>query len=98
MPISTSSQPNLFPSTQIGGQAAVVSQLTHVLTSDAENTIYQPSLQGQTYTCSTEVIAASEKLKEKDVNIEGGGISISSLYSKGYEFISFKLIISCVGD
>lgn len=76
-PIPISSQPNFFTPTQIGSPGGVVSQLTHRLASDAENTIYQPSVDSQTKT------AASEKLKEKDLTIEGGAISISSVYSKG---------------
>ncbi|XP_061355213.1 transcription factor BIM1 isoform X2 [Gastrolobium bilobum] len=76
-PIPISSQPNFFSPTQIGAQGGVVSQLTHRLASDAQNTIYQPSVECQTMT------ATSEKLKEKELTIEGGAISISSVYSKG---------------
>lgn len=76
-PKPCSSQPNFFTPTQIGGPGGVVSQLTHRLAPDAENTIYQPSVESQTMT------APGEKLKEKELTIEGGAISISSVYSKG---------------
>ncbi|KAL5064920.1 hypothetical protein RYX36_026657 [Vicia faba] len=75
--IPTSSQPNIFPSTQISGSGGAVSQLRHRLASDAENIIYQPSVETQTMT------STNEKLKEKELTIEGGAISISSVYSQG---------------
>ncbi|KAI5416503.1 transcription factor BIM1 isoform X2 [Lathyrus oleraceus] len=76
-PIPTSSQPNIFPSTQAGGSGGAVSLLRHRLASDAENIIYQPSVESQTMT------STNEKLKEKELTIEGGAISISSVYSQG---------------
>ncbi|KAG5056526.1 hypothetical protein AAZX31_05G017200 [Glycine max] len=76
-PIPIPSQLNFFTPTQIGGPGGVVSQLTHRSASDAENTKYQPSVECQTMT------ATNEKLKEKELTIEGGAISISSVYSKG---------------
>lgn len=72
-----SPQPNFFTPIQSGGPGGVVSQLAHRLASDAENGIYQPSEECQT------MGATSEKLKEKELTIEGGVISISSVYSKG---------------
>lgn len=76
-PIPITSQPNFFTSTQTCGSGGVVSQLRHRLASDAENTIYQPSVESQAMT------STSEKLKEKELSIEGGAISISSVYSQG---------------
>ncbi|RDY06231.1 Transcription factor BIM1, partial [Mucuna pruriens] len=76
-PIPISSQLNFFTPTQIGGPGGVVSQLIHRSASDAENTKYQPSVECQT------MAATNEKLKEKELTIEGGAISISSVYSKG---------------
>ncbi|KAF1887186.1 hypothetical protein Lal_00040786 [Lupinus albus] len=76
-PIPISSQPNFFTTTQSEGQGGVVSQLKHKLSSDAENAIYQPLEECQT------MMATSEKLKDKELTIEGGAISISSVYSKG---------------
>ncbi|TKY54988.1 Transcription factor BIM1 [Spatholobus suberectus] len=76
-PIPISSQLNFFTPTQISGPGGVVSQLTHRSASDAENTKYQPSVECQT------MAATNEKLKEKELTIEGGAISISSVYSKG---------------
>ncbi|KAL3018217.1 hypothetical protein AAZX31_05G017200 [Glycine max] len=78
-PIPIPSQLNFFTPTQIGGPGGVVSQLTHRSASDAENTKYQPSVECQTMT------ATNEKLKEKELTIEGGAISISSVYSKGVQ-------------
>lgn len=76
-PSPISSQPNFLTSTQIGGSGGAVSQLRRRLSSDAENTNYQPSVESQTMT------STSEKLKEKELTIEGGAISISSVYSQG---------------
>ncbi|KHN15192.1 Transcription factor BIM1 [Glycine soja] len=76
-PIPIPSQLNFFTPTQIGGPGGVVSQLTHRSASDAENTKYQPSVECQTMT------ATNEKLKAKELTIEGGAISISSVHSKG---------------
>ncbi|KAK7292143.1 hypothetical protein RIF29_07868 [Crotalaria pallida] len=76
-PTPISSQPNFFAPTQSGGPGGVVSQLAHRLASDVENAIYHPSEECQT------MAATSKKLKEKELTIEGGAISISSVYSKG---------------
>ncbi|KAK7265896.1 hypothetical protein RJT34_33521 [Clitoria ternatea] len=77
IPIPISSHLNFFTPNQIIGPGGVVSHLTHTSASDAENTKYQPSVECQT------MAATSEKLKEKELSIEGGAISISSVYSKG---------------
>ncbi|XP_020227619.1 transcription factor BIM1 isoform X2 [Cajanus cajan] len=76
-PIPIPSQLNFFTPTQIGGPGGAVPQLTHRSASDAVNTKYQPSVECQT------MAATNEKLKEKELTIEGGAISISSVYSKG---------------
>ncbi|KAK7330254.1 hypothetical protein VNO77_24442 [Canavalia gladiata] len=76
-PIPIPSQLNFFTPTQIGSPDGVVSQLIHRSASDAENTKYQPSMECQ------DMAATNEKLKEKELAIEGGAISISSVYSKG---------------
>ncbi|XP_027329209.1 transcription factor BIM1 isoform X3 [Abrus precatorius] len=76
-PIPISSQLNFFTPTQIGGPVGIVSQLAHRSASDAENTKYHPSVECQT------MAATNEKLKEKELAVEGGAISISSVYSKG---------------
>ncbi|KAL9326329.1 hypothetical protein ACSQ67_006974 [Phaseolus vulgaris] len=75
-PIPISSQLNFFSPAQMSGPGGLVSQLAHRPGSDAENK-YQPSVECQT------MAATSEKLKEKELAIEGGAISISSVYSKG---------------
>ncbi|KAK4257280.1 hypothetical protein QN277_006888 [Acacia crassicarpa] len=83
VPIPNSSQSNFFNPGQSGGPGRLASQLTHRLTSDAENTIYNPLGLSQTHSSATGMTAASDKLKEKDLTIESGAISISSVYSKG---------------
>ncbi|KAG5039376.1 hypothetical protein JHK85_011852 [Glycine max] len=72
-PIPIPSQLNFFTPTQIGGPGGVVSQLTHRSASDAENTKYQPSVECQTMT------ATNEKLKEKELTIEGVDLSQASI-------------------
>ncbi|XP_019464195.1 PREDICTED: transcription factor BIM1-like isoform X2 [Lupinus angustifolius] len=76
-PVPISPHPNFFTPTQSGGQGGVMSQLAHRLAFDVENAIYQPSDECETLT------ATSEKLKDKELTIEGGAINISSVYSKG---------------
>ncbi|XP_054821944.1 transcription factor BIM1 isoform X2 [Prosopis cineraria] len=83
VPIPNSPQPNFFNPVRSGGPGRLVSQLTHKLTSDAENTLCNPLGQSQTYSSATGVTAASDKLKEKELTVESGAISISSVYSKG---------------
>ncbi|XP_028753784.1 transcription factor BIM1 isoform X2 [Neltuma alba] len=83
MPIPNPSQPNFFNPSHSGGPGRLVSQPTHRLASDAENIVYNPLGQSQTYSSATGVTAASDKLKEKELTIESGAISISSVYSKG---------------
>ena len=83
MPIPNSSQPSFFNHGQSGGPGRLASQLTHRLTSDAENTIYNPLGLSQTHSSAAGVTAASDKLKEKELTIESGAISISTMYSKG---------------
>ncbi|XP_052118222.1 transcription factor BIM2 isoform X2 [Arachis duranensis] len=75
-PIPISSPPNFFPPRKSIGLGEMP-HVTHRLPSDAGNGIYQPSVECQTVT------ATNEKLKEKELAIEGGAISISSVYSKG---------------
>ena len=87
MPIPFSLQPNFSTPAESGSPGGVISQLTHRLASDAENSIYQPSVQCQTYCSTAEVAVTDDKLKDKDLTIEGGAISISSMYSKGYGII-----------
>lgn len=66
------------------GCSGVVAQLPPRLVSDAENTTAQLQSQlWQSKSCKTECAIASEKPKEQDLNIEGGTISISSVYSQG---------------
>ncbi|XP_057760636.1 transcription factor BIM2-like [Arachis stenosperma] len=75
-PIPISSSPNFFPPRKSIGLGEMP-HVTHRLPSDAGNGIYQPSVECQTVT------ATNEKLKEKELAIEGGAISTSSVYSKG---------------
>ena len=82
--IPLSSQQNFLAAAQSGSSGGgVVSQLTHRLATDAENSMYQPSVQCQAFSSATEMAATDDKPNEKDLSIEGGAISISSVYSKG---------------
>lgn len=75
MPFPVSLQPNFFTSAQSTGPTA---QLPHRLPSDPENSAYHTG--PRTYNGAL----PSEKLiKEQDLTIEGGTISISSVYSQG---------------
>ncbi|XP_021286616.1 transcription factor BIM1 isoform X2 [Herrania umbratica] len=81
MPFPVSLQPNFFASAQSTGTAA---QLAPRLPSDVANCASQP----QSVAChsgffTTDGALPSEKLKEQDLTIEGGTISISSVYSQG---------------
>ncbi|XVF08873.1 hypothetical protein REPUB_Repub07fG0041700 [Reevesia pubescens] len=81
MPFPVSLQPNFFTSAQSAGAAA---QLPTRLPSDAENSASQPqSVPCHTGPCTTNGALPSEKLKEQELTIEGGTISISSVYSQG---------------
>ncbi|KAF7838566.1 transcription factor BIM1 isoform X1 [Senna tora] len=93
MPNPVASQPNLIAPAQNGSPDGVVSQLSDRLPLVAENNIYQPSAQCQTYSFPTEVTPTNDKPKEKEVTIEGGAISISSVYSRGMP--SFVILEAC---
>ncbi|XVE56754.1 hypothetical protein DITRI_Ditri04bG0036300 [Diplodiscus trichospermus] len=81
MPFPVSLQPNFFTSAQSIAPAA---QLPAKLQSDAENSAPQPqSVLCHTGPCTTNGAFPSEKLKEQELTIEGGTISISSVYSQG---------------
>ncbi|XVF08881.1 hypothetical protein REPUB_Repub07fG0042500 [Reevesia pubescens] len=81
MPFPVSLQPNFFTSARSAGAAA---QLPTRLPSDAENSASQPqSVPCHTGPCTTNGALPSEKLKEQELTIEGGTISISSIYSQG---------------
>lgn len=76
-------QPSIFTPVGIGG---TVSQLLPRLASDAENGTSQAQPQPQlrqSKACKTECNIASDKLKEQELTIEGGTISIASVYSQG---------------
>ena len=80
MPFPVSLQPNFFTSAQSTGPAA---QLPPRLPSDAENSASKPqSILCHTGSCTNGALP-SEKLKEQELTIEGGKISISSVYSQG---------------
>ncbi|KAJ7956521.1 Transcription factor like [Quillaja saponaria] len=81
MPIPVSMQPKFLSSVVSGGAE---SQLPPRPVSDAENTIPQPQcLLRRTDSCATELTAATDKLIQNELTIEGGTISISSDYSQG---------------
>ncbi|XWS60393.1 hypothetical protein CRYUN_Cryun07bG0032700 [Craigia yunnanensis] len=81
MPFPVSLQPNFFTSAQSTGPA---DQLPPRLPSDAENSASQPqSVLCHTGSCTTNGALPNKKLKEQELTIEGGKISISSVYSQG---------------
>lgn len=73
-------QTNIFTPVGRGGAAA---QLPPRLASDAENNSQPQSQLWQSRSFATDCAAANEKLKEQEMTIEGGTISISSAYSQG---------------
>ncbi|XVF49893.1 hypothetical protein PTKIN_Ptkin04bG0052600 [Pterospermum kingtungense] len=81
MPFPMSLQPSFFTSAQSTGPAA---QHPPRLQSDAENSASRPqSMLCHSGSCTTNGALPSEKLKEQELTIEGGTISISSVYSQG---------------
>ncbi|KAG6745829.1 hypothetical protein POTOM_050339 [Populus tomentosa] len=85
MPFPISLQPNLFHPGRIAGAAA---QFPPRLAFDAENTATQPQPQPQpqpchAISCTSDGAVASDKLKQQNLTVEGGTISISSAYSQG---------------
>lgn len=74
-------QPNVFTPVRISG---AVPQLPPKLASDAENISSHPQPQlCQLRSCPTDGGTTSDKPKEQDLTVEGGTISISSVYSQG---------------
>lgn len=81
MPFPMSLQPNVFTPVRTSG---AVPQFPPKLTSDAENISPQPQPQlYQMRPCTTDGGTTSDKPKEQDLTVEGGTISISSVYSQG---------------
>ncbi|KAG2667153.1 hypothetical protein I3760_15G097900 [Carya illinoinensis] len=81
MPFPMSLQPNFFPPVRTSGS---VPEIPPKLASDVENISSLPHPQlCQMRSCPTDGIATSDKLKERELTVEGGTISISSVYSQG---------------
>uniref|UniRef100_A0A5B6Z129 Putative transcription factor BIM1 isoform X1 n=2 Tax=Davidia involucrata TaxID=16924 RepID=A0A5B6Z129_DAVIN len=81
VPLPVPLQPNIFTP---GGSNGAVAPLAPRLASDAENTLSQPQSQlWQSSSCTTDSVVASDKMKEQELTIESGTISISSVYSQG---------------
>ncbi|XVE54650.1 hypothetical protein DITRI_Ditri03aG0099100 [Diplodiscus trichospermus] len=81
MPFPVSLQPGFFTSAQSIVEAA---QRPPRLPADAENNASQPqSVLCNAGSCATNGAIPSEKLKEQEMAIEGGTVSISSAYSQG---------------
>ena len=82
MTFPMSLQPNFFSPVRNGG---ALPQAPPRLPSDAENTSSQTQSQlCQARSCTTvDGAIASDKLKEEELTIEGGTISISTAYSQG---------------
>ncbi|XP_011002240.1 PREDICTED: transcription factor BIM1-like isoform X2 [Populus euphratica] len=80
LPFPISLQPNFNP----GRTAGAAAQFPPRLPSDAENLASQTQPQScHARSWSTDEAVASDKLKEKDLTVEGGTISISNAYSQG---------------
>lgn len=84
-PFPVSLQPNFFSSPQSVSAAA---QLPLRLASDAERNAY----------ATNGIVVPSEKLKEQELSIEGGNISISSVYSQRLLNTLTKALQSCGVD
>lgn len=82
IPVHMPLQPNIFTPVVGGGAPA---QLPPRLPPDAENmaALPQSQLWQSRSSVTTECTVASDKLKEQELTIEGGTISISSAYSQG---------------
>lgn len=82
VPIHMQLQPNIFTPVVGGGGLA---QLPPRLAPDAETmaSLPQSQLWQSRSSVTTECTVASDKLKEQELTIEGGTISISSAYSQG---------------
>lgn len=81
MPFAMSLQPNFFNTGRTGGGAA---QLAPRLGSDPENiTVQHQAQSSHTRLHTFDEALASDKLKEQELAVEGGTISISSVYSQG---------------
>jgi len=90
IPFPISLQPNFNP----GRTAGAAAQFPPRLASDAENMASQTQPQScHARSCSTDEAVASDKLKEKDLTVEGGKISISNAYSQGWVCI-LQFIVS----
>ncbi|XP_059645738.1 transcription factor BIM1 isoform X2 [Cornus florida] len=81
VPIPVPLQPNIFTP---GGSSGAIAPIAPRLASDAENTSSHPQSQlWQSRSCTNNSVVASDKLKEQELIIESGTISISSVYSQG---------------
>ncbi|KAG8639012.1 hypothetical protein MANES_14G089600v8 [Manihot esculenta] len=91
-------QPNFFNSSRTGG---AVAQVPPRLISDAENRTSQSQPQNQTHhtrSFTNNGAVAIDKLKEKELSIEGGTINISSAYSQGLLNTLTQALQSCGVD
>lgn len=79
MPFPISLQPNFFNS---GRTTSATAQNPPRMASDAQNMATQLQL-SHARSCITDGAVAVDKLKEQELAIEGGTISISSVYSQG---------------
>ncbi|GLT54141.1 hypothetical protein SLA2020_273660 [Shorea laevis] len=81
MPFPMPLQSNFFPPVR---PSAAVPELPPKLVSDGKDIPSQPQPQlCQRRSCTTDGTATSDKLKEQELTVEGGTISISSVYSQG---------------
>ncbi|GLT70372.1 hypothetical protein SLA2020_424550 [Shorea laevis] len=95
MPFPVSLQPDFFTSAQSSGAAA---QLPPRLASNTENACQSQPVSCHTGTCTRGGTVTNDKLKENELTIEGGTISISSVYSQGLLNTLTKALQSCGVD
>lgn len=80
MTLPMSPEPNFFATVK---SSAAVHEIISKLASDAEKILSQPQpLLCDKRSGTTEGIATSNKLKERELTVEDGTISISSVYSQ----------------
>lgn len=96
VPLPVPVQPNIFTPS---GSGTAMAPIPARVKSDIENLTYQPQSQfWQGRSCPTDCAVASNKLKEQELTIESGRISISSVYSQGLLNTLTQALQSCGVD
>ncbi|GMQ11031.1 hypothetical protein CsSME_00053805 [Camellia sinensis var. sinensis] len=96
VPLPVPVQPNIFTPS---GSGTAMAPIPARVKSDIENLTSQPQSQfWQGRSCPTDCAVASNKLKEQELTIESGRISISSVYSQGLLNTLTQALQSCGVD